>query len=147
MEEVGLQWLLTWCRTCSSGSWLHVQSWFKDNKIFSSYQPCQLVTNSWCFRDHLCPYYLGLMWHKIQTLPPLYQPVAHDRNWVQVNGVLVGGVISCLSWSCFWIDLSWCCFIILVTGYQDQMRVKHPSLLKFLGWSLMSIASSIKRPT
>lgn len=29
------------------------------NKIFSSYQTCQLVTNHRRFRDHMCPHHQG----------------------------------------------------------------------------------------
>jgi hypothetical protein len=31
------------------------------DKIFSGYQPCQLVKNYGCLRDGLCPHHQGLM--------------------------------------------------------------------------------------
>jgi hypothetical protein len=42
----------------------------KVDKIFSSYQPCQLVKNYGHFRDHLCPNYQGLMSHQIPMMVP-----------------------------------------------------------------------------
>jgi hypothetical protein len=33
----------------------------ENNKIFSGYQPCQLVKNDQCFRHHLCSWHQDLM--------------------------------------------------------------------------------------
>jgi hypothetical protein len=42
---------------------LNLSWWPQVDKIFSGYQPCQVVKNYWCLWDHLCSHHRGLMWH------------------------------------------------------------------------------------
>lgn len=89
----------------------------------------QRVKNELCFRHHFSPHHQDLMWYWIQTIPSIYQ------NWVQG---LVGLIMVLLDfYLLFWISISLYCFILLGTGYQDWLRLKPQSLLKFTGCSLL----------
>lgn len=47
--------------------------------------------------------------------------------------------------ACFRIGVSLYCFSMFVTGYQERLSIKPQSLLKLVGWSLVSIFSFITR--
>jgi hypothetical protein len=71
--------------------------------------------------DHTCPHHQGLMWHKIETVPYIYQPVARNRNWARASGMLVGGVISLFVLVLF---LSWVSSVLL---YHISHRMPGPT--------------------
>jgi hypothetical protein len=84
------------------------------------------------------------MCHWMKAVSSLYQPIALDQNWAWASRVLVGRVVVCLAWSCYWTGVSLYCLIMLVTRLQDPLIWKPPSLLKFHGWTLIMIATFIK---